>query len=114
MTDFVTDIYKENEETCYNLVFNTKDKEVFEAMQSLARRMIDRKDISTNYEYICTRTPEELSYIIASIAQACDEQAAEKVRRQGFDITLVSLAPEIQAQSQLHWLNQPYHHQQEK
>ena len=42
MTDFVTDTYKENEEICYKLIFNTKDKEVFNAMQALARRMIDR------------------------------------------------------------------------
>lgn len=114
MTDFVTDTYKENEEICYKLIFNTKDKEVFNAMQALARRMIDRKDISTNYEYICTRTPDEMSHLLAGIVQACDEQAADKLRQHGIEVTLVSLAPELQAQSQLHWLNQPYRHQQEE
>lgn len=114
MTDFITDTWKEDAEIHYKLIFNTKDREVFDAMQTLARRMVDRKDISTNYEYICTRTPEEMSHILAGIVQACDEQAAEKVRNHGFDITIVSLAPELQAHQQLLWLNEPYNPIQEE
>lgn len=114
MTDFITDTWKEDNEIHYKLIFNTKDKGVFNAMQTLARRMIDRKDISTNYEYICTRTPEEMSHILAGIVQACDKQAAEKLRKHGFDITVVSLAPELQAYKQLLWLNEPYNPIQEE
>lgn len=114
MTDFITDTWKEDGEVHYKLIFNTKSREVFDAMQTLARRMIDRKDISTNYEYICTRTPEEMSHILAGIVQACDEQAADKLRQHGIEVTLVSLAPELQAQAQLQWLDLPYNPTQEE
>jgi hypothetical protein len=112
MSDFITDTYKEDAETHYKLIFNTKDREVFDAMQTLARRMIDRQAIKTNYEYLCTRTPEEMSYILAGIVQECDEKAANKLRKLGIDVTLVSLAIEIDAQLQLQWLNEAYTRQE--
>ena len=114
MTDFITDTYKEDEKVHYKLIFNTLDREVFDAMQALARRMVDRQEISTNYEYICTRTPKELAYILAGIVQECDEQAVDKLRQHGIEITRVSLAPELQAQIQLMWLNKSRHCSQEE
>ncbi len=108
MTNFITDIDNTEETTQYHLIFNTDDKEVFLAMQTFARRMIDKGSIKTNYDYLCTLTPEEMSHCITSIIETSDEKAADKLRDLGLDVTIVSLAHDIQAAMHLEYLNQPY------
>jgi hypothetical protein len=108
MSNFNTIISNTSEGSSYKLIFNTTDKEHFEAMQALARRLIDRDSVYTNYEYLCTRTPKEMSHILAAMLEACDEKAMEKLIAAGIDVTLVSLDHDIAALSQLHWLNEPH------
>jgi uncharacterized circularly permuted ATP-grasp superfamily protein len=108
MTDFITDTWREDDDTHYKLIFNTNDKEVFNAMQTLARRMVDRKSIHTNYEYLCTRTPEELSHVLAAIKETCEEESLQKLDAYGIKATLVTLSHDINALMQLVWLNKPY------
>ena len=108
MTHFVTDIDNTSEEPRYKLIFHTKDKDIFNAIQTFARRMLDREAIATNYEYMCTRTPDELAYMLATFIDVADDKAADKLRELGLEVTVVRLALELEAQTQLHWLNQPY------
>ena len=114
MSSFNTIISNTSEGSSYRIIFNTTDRDQFEAMQTLARRLIDRASIYTNYEYLCTRTPQEMSHVLASIVEACDEKAMEKLIAAGIDVTLVSLDHDIAAQSQLHWLNKPHQSFQEE
>ena len=109
MSDFNTITSNTSAGSSYKLIFNTTDKEQFDAIQKLARRLIDRESIYTNYDYLCTRTPEEMSHILAYMVEECDEKALRKLEALGLDVTLVSLSHDLNAKSQLHWLNEPHH-----
>lgn len=113
MSNFNTITSHINDTTSYKLIFNTDDKDEFEAMQNLARRCIDKESLHTNYDYMITRTPEELADILAYLVEACDEKALRKLEEAGLEVTLVSLSHDLAMQSQLSWLNAPHNNLKE-